>query len=384
MKPLFSVVLIGRNEEKTLPRLVASLKEFQERGGEIILVDTGSKDKTADVARSLGCKVEEVGDRFRITFDKELADKINDRFIVDGEEPLIKEGDSNFDYSSARNYAATLSSNEMIATPDCDEIWTKLDIDKINEAIQNGATQFEYNFVFAHDENGKPITQFMHSKFYDRRVLKWVGIIHEVLSGNSNCVRFGEDVMKLEHFQNVETNRSHYLTGLAYDCYMNPENDRNSHYLARELMYKNRFKSAIKEFKRHISMNKWPTEAAQSMAFIGDCYIYLGNVDEALSWYFKSFNKEPNRREPIMKIAEYFYRNGRPLESMIFADAALKIKGVNYYANFQPYYEYIPHEILYWAYWQLGDMEKSKEHFQKAFAFKPNNPKYINDLKFYS
>lgn len=384
MKPLFSVVLIARNESKTLPRLVESLKEFKERGGEICLLDTGSTDNTPEIARSLGCKVEEVGDRFRIKFDKEMTDKINQHFIVEGEEPIMKEGDSNFDYSSARNYAATLSSNDFIATPDCDEIYTKFDIDKINSEIEKGATQFEYNFVFAHDENGKPLIQFMHSKFYDRRVLKWVGIIHEVLSGNSKCVLLDESIIKLEHFQNVETNRSHYLTGLAYDCFINPENDRNSHYMGRELMYRGRFKSAIREFKRHILMNKWPTEAAQSMAFIGDCNIYLGDKEEALSWYLKSFDKEPNRREPIMKISEYYYRNNRPFESMIFAEAALKIKGVNYYANHQPYYEHVPHEILYWAYWQLGDVEKSKDHFLKAFAFDPKNPKYINDQKFYS
>ena len=34
-KPKFSVALIARNEEETLPRLVGSLKEFQERGGQI-------------------------------------------------------------------------------------------------------------------------------------------------------------------------------------------------------------------------------------------------------------------------------------------------------------------------------------------------------------
>lgn len=383
MKPLFSVVLIARNESKTLPRLMESLKEFRDRGGEVCLLDTGSSDNTAEIARGFGCKVEEVGDKFRIKFDGELADKVNKHFIVDGEEPVINAGDSNFDYSSARNYAATLASNDMIATPDCDEIYTKLDIDKINEAIKNGATQFEYNFVYAHDEHGKPLIQFMHSKFYDRRVLKWVGIIHEVLSGESNRVMFGEDVIKLEHFQNVETNRSHYLTGLAYDCFMNPENDRNSHYFARELMYRGRFKSAIKEFIRHIEMNKWPTEAAQSMIFIGDCLFHLGQPDESLSWYLKSFNKEPNRREPIMKIAEFYYRANRPKESIIFCEAALKIPGVSYYANHQPYYEHYPHEILYWAYWQLGDKENSKINFQKAFSFQPNNQKFIGDAKWY-
>jgi glycosyltransferase involved in cell wall biosynthesis len=55
--PLFSVALIAKNESKTLPRLIASLAEFKERGGEIILADTGSTDGTPKVAADLGCIV---------------------------------------------------------------------------------------------------------------------------------------------------------------------------------------------------------------------------------------------------------------------------------------------------------------------------------------
>lgn len=383
MQPKFSVVLIARNESKTLPRLVDSLKDFQARGGEIILLDTGSTDGTPDVARGLGCKVTEVGDRFKVTIDKETADKINNWAIVKGESPIMNEGDTLFDYSSARNFAATLSSNDMIATPDCDEIYTKLDLDKVNSLIDSGTQQFEYNFVFAHDPEGRPITEFMHSKFYNRVNLKWVGIIHEVLSGNAKSTYVGEDIIKLEHYQNVETNRSHYLTGLAYDCFMNQDNDRNAHYFARELMYKGRFKSAIEQFERHIAMNKWPTEASQSMIFIGDCHIYLGNEENAISWYTIAYNKEPNRREPFMKLAEMYYRKGQALPAVAYALAATQVPGVNYYANHQPYYTNIPHEILYWGYWQLGKFEESKKHFLKALELQPNNPKYLADKQWY-
>ena len=384
MKPQFDVVLIARNEEKTLPRLVGSLKEFKERGGEIWLLDTGSTDSTAQVARGLGCFVHEVGTKFMITLDKEKADAINSRFVVGGEEPLVKEGDKNFDYASARNYIAEFSHNDMIATPDCDEIYTALDIDRINKEIESGAEQFEYQFVFAHDQDGKPIIQFMHSKFYNKKKLKWAGIIHEVLVGDAKRKYLDESVVKLEHWQNPETNRSHYLTGLAIDCFTHPENDRNSHYFAREMMYKSRFKSAIKEFERHIAMNCWPTERSQSMIFVGDCHYYLGNIDETFKWYVKAFELEPNRREPLMKLAEHFYRVAKPQQAISFAVAALELPGVSYYANHQPYYEAIPHEILYWAYWQLGNKEKSREHWERALAFSPHNPKYQSDRQYYT
>ena len=228
-KPKFSVALIARNEELTLPRMIGSLKEFQERGGEIWVLDTGSTDNTVEVAKKLGCKVEAVGDKFKIKIDKELADKINNKFVIEGETPVVNAGESLFDFAAARNYIAKFPKNDMIATPDCDEIFTKFDIDKLDKTIEGGVEQLEYNFVFSHDADGNPVIKFRHCKFYNRNKLKWAGVVHEVLVGEAKKEFLDEDIIKLEHYQNEATNRSGYLKGLALDCFNNPENDRKSH-----------------------------------------------------------------------------------------------------------------------------------------------------------
>ena len=382
-KPIFSVVLIAKNEELTLPRMIGSLKEFQNRGGEIWVLDNGSTDKTVEVAKGLGCNVEVVGNRFRITIDKDLADKINTKFCVEGEAPVVTAGESLFDFASARNYIADFASNDMIATPDCDEIFTKFDIDKLDEVITNGAEQLEYEFVFSHDWQGNPVIKFRHCKFYNRKKMKWVGVIHEVLSGAAKQIYLGEDIIKLEHYQNEKTNRTGYLKGLALDCYNHPDNDRNSHYFAREMFYQGRYHSAIKEFKNHISMGRWGTEAAQSMLYIGDSYKALGMIDEMLLWYTKSIEKEV-RREPLMRLAEYYSAKGMHQQVIAYCEAALSVTQLPFYSNHQPYYENVPHELLYLAYWWVGNKEKSKEHYLKALAFCPKNPKYIQDGKFYN
>lgn len=381
-KPKFSVALIAKNEALTLPRMINSLKEFQERGGEIWVLDTGSSDNTIEVAKNLGCKVEAVGDKFRINIDETLANEINNKFIVEGEEPVVRAGESLFDFASARNYIADFPENDMIATPDCDEIFTKFDIDTLDKVIENGTEQLEYEFVFSHDALGNPVTRFRHCKFYNRKKLKWQGIIHEILVGSANRTYLGEDIIKLEHYQNEKTNRSGYIKGLAIDCYQNPDNDRNSHYFAREMMYLGRTKSAIKEFENHISMGRWGTEAAQSMLYIGDCYKTLGNEDEMLKWYSKSVAKEA-RREPLMRLAEYYFSKNMHAQAILYCEAALSVTQLPFYSNYQPYYEHAPHEMLYVSYWWAGNKEKSKEHHGKALAFCPNNPKYIADAKFY-
>jgi len=378
----FSVVLIARNEAKTLPRLLSSLKDFSEKGGEIILVDTGSTDDTANVARAFGCKVEEVGDRFKQVLTNEHVDKINNHFVVEDEETILKYGDSLFDFASARNYAASLASNDMVAMPDCDELYTKLDLDKIEEVIISGAEQLEYNFVFSHDQFGNEAIKFMHSKFYNRTKLQWKGIVHEVLSGEAKRQYLDESIIKLEHYQNHETNRTGYLKGLALDCFLNPTNDRNSHYFARELLWVNRPKSAIKELKRHISMNAWQPERAQSMVYLGDAYKQLGS-EECVDWYLKSFITESGRREPLMRLCQYYFEKNDPQKVASFAKAALEIPISNFYANNADDYADKPHAFLHWSLYCLGRRDEALYHFNISRQYKPLLSKYLFEYRYF-
>ncbi len=357
----FSFALIARNESKTLPRLIESLSDFQSRGGKIVLLDTGSTDNTVQVARDLWCEVHAVGDMFKITIDADLARKINEKFCAQGEKPIIEAWQTLFNFAAARNYIADLAPTDMIATPDCDEIWTKLDIDKINALIEQGAEQFEYQFVFSHDEKNEPLVQFMHSKFYNRKKLKRVGVIHEVLQGDAKRIYLDESIAKLEHYQNVETNRDWYLKGLAYDCYFSPQNDRNSHYFARELMYRWYIASAKQEFLRHISMwDKYDT--TQSMIHLGEIALKERKLDEAIKRLMQSYHCQPWRREPLMKLAEYYAVSAMPHHAIPLLHAVLAIPQWNFYSNFAPYYTFMPHDLLTRAYAQIWNIEMSNKH----------------------
>jgi glycosyltransferase involved in cell wall biosynthesis len=246
--PKFSICLIVKNEEKTLPRLLDSLKEFRERGGEICILDTGSTDDTMRIATDYGCKVEGVGDEFVFTIDKKLSDEINNRFVLD-EELVVMPGDKFFNFGAARNRAASMATNDIVSMPDADEVYTALYIDYIDQQIDEGYEQFEFNFVYAHNQFGGEAIKFVQCKMYDRRKLKWTGIIHEMLQGEAKRTFLPEDRFKIEHWQNEQSKRTSYLKGLSYACFSEPNNDRNSHYLARELFWCGRPKSALKEFE---------------------------------------------------------------------------------------------------------------------------------------
>lgn len=379
----FTVVLIAKNEEKTLPRLLGSLSEFKKQGGSVIIVDTGSTDNTIQVARDWGCIVNAVGDRFLYSIDETQADSINKKFIVKGDSPVVKEGDKLFDYAAARNYAASLATTNVIAMPDCDEEYTVFNLPKIVEAIDNGAEQLEYNFVFSHDEYGNDAKKFLHCKFYDKTKLKWVGIIHEVLQGNARRQFLDESVIKLEHFQQPDERRNRYLTGLALDCYLNPDNDRNSHYFGRELYWTGRYKSAIKELERHVKMNRWQAEKAQSMIYIGDCYGKLNQPEEQVKAYSLAISIDSTRREAYLRLADFYRFNNNPTAAAVYASGSLEIPWSAFYANDLDHYRQTPHEILYWAKGWQGDVETAKKHLLKALEYQPLNPRYLHDYRYY-
>jgi glycosyltransferase involved in cell wall biosynthesis len=391
MTPIFSVVCIARNESKTLPRLLSSLNSFTSQGGEVIVVDTGSTDETVKVARNLGCVVFEEGTRFMRVIDAETAKNINTAFVVEDESVIVKDGDKLFDFSAARNYAASCAKNEWVLMMDCDEALTKLNLEKVIAAITSRKSlgRLEFEFVYAHDQFGQPIIQFRMSRFYDRCKFWWnpKSIVHEVLTNipgtNAESVYLGEDVLKSEHWQNPTTNRSGYLVGLALDCFLHPDNDRNSHYFGRELFYKGRYRSAIKEFERHIDLNGWPVERAQSMIYIGDCYKSLGHEELALLWWNKAFLADGTRREPLMRLAHHFFAKEDKHKTAAYASAALALPRIGAYMDNENHYRQEPHELLYWALWYLGDQMGSADHWRKAISYQPTNAKYLNESVFY-
>jgi glycosyltransferase involved in cell wall biosynthesis len=83
--PPLTAILIAHNEELDLPRALASLAGIAD---EIILVDSGSTDRTCDIAREFGARV--------------YARKLDS---------LAKQ----------KNYAASFASNDWLLSIDCDE-----------------------------------------------------------------------------------------------------------------------------------------------------------------------------------------------------------------------------------------------------------------------
>ncbi|MGR3311301.1 MAG: tetratricopeptide repeat-containing glycosyltransferase family 2 protein [Candidatus Brocadiales bacterium] len=145
MKPSISLCMIIRNEEKTLQRCLESVKHLVD---EMIIVDTGSTDRSVEIAKRYGAKV------------------FHHRW--------------NNDFSEARNYALQQATGDWILHLDADEELKKEDIPLVKELIKdkdtNGVQCVIYNVQ-------KDSSDFLISYFI--RLLRnnigvyYSGLIHE-------------------------------------------------------------------------------------------------------------------------------------------------------------------------------------------------------------
>lgn len=393
MDPSFSIAIIVKNGANTMPRLFASIKEFTERGGHVVVVDTGSTDDSAAVARSFGAEVTEAGARFMRTIDTDMAAQINERFVAGDEPPLVEAGSRLFDFAAARNFTAELAKNDWVAWMDSDEAYTALDIDKIEGIIADPDLEHtEYDFVFAHGSDGvSPAMAFTQSKMYRRSRMKWTGIVHEVLirycetpiaEGKVNCRFVPTTVIHLEHWQEPSDHRAHYLPGLSVACLEDQTGDRNLHYLGRECLWTDRPRTAIKILEEHVAMDRWPAERAQSMIFIGQACEQIGDTNQALAWWSRAYHTDPTRREALLHLAFHF-RGKVHQASAAYAAAALEIPFTPFYANNMADYRQTPHALLYYAKGWQGDIAGAQQHLMKALEYDPWNPEFLRDTAYY-
>jgi glycosyltransferase involved in cell wall biosynthesis len=146
--PALTAILISYNEELDLPRALASLAGIPD---ELILLDSGSTDRTCEIARSFGARI----------FTRKL--------------------DS---FAEQRNYAASLASHDWILTIDCDheispELRASLVAWKQQEPSRNGyeiASLTSYLGGWIRHSGWYPDYKLL---LYRRDKGAWVNALHE-------------------------------------------------------------------------------------------------------------------------------------------------------------------------------------------------------------
>ena len=145
---MISICIIVKNEEKHIENCLEALKKY---GQEIVVVDTGSTDKTVEISKKYT--------------DKVLYFKWCD------------------DFSKAKNFAAENASNDYILSLDADEYMDELDVNQIETFLKehpNAVGNIRLTNLL--NSNGGVVKNFIEvSRIYDRRHVHFEERIHEQL-----------------------------------------------------------------------------------------------------------------------------------------------------------------------------------------------------------
>lgn len=347
-----AIYTISKNEEKHVKRFMDSVREADG----IFITDTGSTDNTVKLLQEEGAIAQSV----EVTpwrFD--VARNISLDFVPE-----------DFD---------------ICLSVDLDEVLTPGWCEAIKNSWKN-VDRLKYKYAWSHLPDGQPGTTFWYDKCHSRKGFRWVKPVHEVLqfSGwEGERQGFCHDFM-LHHYPDHSKSRGSYLQLLQLGCEEDPQDDRSSHYLGREYMYRGMYEQAIYELERHLKLDtaKWEVERSASMRFISICWSKLNNFDQAYRWALRAVAEAPHEREPHVNLGKLFNSVDDHVGCYFAMKNALKIKErpPTYICEPESWGP-LPYDLAGLSAYYLNQFQESFDLTAKAIELDPSDARLRQNLQ---
>ncbi|WP_134683499.1 glycosyltransferase family 2 protein [Brevibacillus migulae] len=228
-----SACVITKNEERNLPRCLDSVKDIV---SEIIVVDTGSTDKTVDIALSYHATV--------LFFEW-----VND-------------------FAQARNYALEHATGDWIIFLDADEYFSPDTVplikQQILEAEENNAEGIAALMLNFEQVSKQVINTMLHVRIFKKApYIKYVGAIHERIENVNEKMRvhYAHEVIQIIHTgYSIDTvvnkqKSDRNLEILYKELENKPESSDLCFYIAESLMVKGEYEKALEYANRMLCYN---------------------------------------------------------------------------------------------------------------------------------
>lgn len=352
MKSL-SVCLIVRDEEKCLENCLKSVSSFAD---EIVVVDTGSVDRTEEIARR-------------------YTDKVANFPWCD-------------DFAKARNYSFSLATCDYIMWIDADDIVLDVDAKKIIEFKNSNRAPdvLMLKYVTAFTPDYKSEFSFYRERIVKRSMgFKWQDPVHEVITPRGQI-----EYMDISIYHNKKIGGVNPRNLRIYQSYISAGNKlspRQQFYYARELYYNDKIDQAIGEFNKFLSSGQgWVENNIEACLNLGKCYELKGDYDKALTTLFGSFCLGVPRGEIICEIGSILILLKRFDEAILWFRLAKRVKPKLKTGAFviDDMYDFIPNLQLCVCYYNKGKLKLAEYYHKKCMAQKPQHPSVIHNEKYFN
>lgn len=348
-----SLCMIVRNEEDTLRRCVQSAKDIAD---EVIIVDTGSTDRTREIAM-------------------ELTDRVYDFEWIE-------------DFSAARNFAYSKATKEYILILDADDVVLPEDrkkFKKLKRSLDPGVDMVMMKYNVGFDSNGNVTMSYYRERLSKRsRNFQWVEPVHEHLAYSGNVIYSDICIShKKLHPSEADRNLRIFEKQISEGKPLTP---RGMYYYARELFYHLRYGEAILYFRDFLRSGLgWMEDNIGACLLLSRCYHSLKYEKERLTPLFQSFTYDLPRPEVCCEIGYYFKDKQDYRQSKFWFERAYCFEKPEGSLGFQfhDYAGYIPCMELCVCCDKLGMREEAIRYNELAGSFKPDDPGYLYNKKYF-
>lgn len=342
------VYAIAKNESSFVDRWMDSMSEADQ----VVVLDTGSDDGTAERLRARGARV--------------------------AVEQIIP---WRFDRARNRSLELVPEDTDVCVCTDLDEVFRPGWRSALEGVWTPETRQASYRYTWSFQPDGSEGVMFWQEKIHARRGFRWVHPVHEVLEWVGEGERgpmVSVQGIQLNHHPDPQKSRGQYLPLLELSVAEDPEDDRNLHYLGREYLYYGRWDDCIRTLTQHLSLPSavWRDERAASMRYIARAHARKGERDEARDWYLRAAAEAPHLREPWTDLAMLLYED-QEWDGVLYATAcALKIRErPRTYICEAEAWGSLPHDLRCQAYYHTGRLPQALEEARLALAAAPSDPR---------
>ncbi|MDQ6420808.1 glycosyltransferase [Paenibacillus sp. LHD-117] len=350
-----SLCMIVRDEEESLGRCLSSVREVVD---EIVIVDTGSKDRTKEIAASFGA----------VVYDFEWIDH----------------------FAAARNYAFDRSTKAFILWLDADDVIEPDDRARLKALKEENGDDFPYdsvsmNYHLTFDQKGNPIFSLRRNRLVRRsRGFRWIGPVHEYLAVSGRT--YHSDIAVTHRKERLHTDRNLriYLKRLESGETFSP---RDQYYFANELRDNKRFEEAVDWYGRFLDSGRgWVEDEIGACMKQADCYGKLKNTASQLASLFRSFSYDAPRPEICCELGSVFTLQKRFEQAIHWFKQAIAAERPADYMGSTDHASstWLPHLQLTVCYDRIGNRAKALEHHRQAMDCNPGHPSIQYNENFFN
>lgn len=347
-----SLCMIVRDEEESLGRCLASVAEAVD---EIVITDTGSTDRTKDIAASFGAV-------------------IHDFKWID-------------DFAAARNYCFRQATQQFILWLDADDVLEAEDLRKLKELKNQSffpydSVTMKYHLTF--DHKGNPVFSLRRNRLVRRsRDFRWIGPVHEYLAVSGNIHHSDVAVTHRKERQHTDRNLRIYLKRLESGEQFSP---RDQYYFANELRDNARLEESVEWYEKFLNSGLgWVEDEINACLKQGDCYGRLLQQDKQLASLLRSLRYDAPRPEFCCQFGAVLIEQKRYQQAIYWFKQALgaELPHENMGFSDRATSTWLPHLQLTVCYDRLGDRENALRHHELAKSYNPGHPSVQFNEKYY-